>query len=237
MNKESTDTQWGMRSNQQLARYLAIREIPSLVYEAVNLEGIIMTLPEIQTILDGITVGGHKISDQNIVINQSKTWKHLFSLLDRNIFEFSKPVALSLHKIAGEEETFEWGVFRSGNVTISGSEYIPPTPDKLDTIWNQLEIELQDIPDIYDKAISCFLQMARNQFFWDVNKRMGRFMMNGILLQEGYPVINVPVKKQLEFNRLMLEFYASNNMKSMNKFLRNCIDKNIISNFKQKNTA
>jgi Fic family protein len=228
-----TDTYWEMIPNKKLAKHLAIREVPSLVYEAVNLEGITMTLPEVQTILDGVTVGGHKISDQNIVINQAKTWTYLFTLLDEGTFEFSKSIALSLHNIAGQEEAFEWGVFRSGNVSIAGTDYEPPPPEKLDAIWLQTEFELEQIKDIYDQAIAAFLKMSRAQFFWDVNKRMGRFMMNGILLNSGFPIINVPVKKQLIFNKLMLEFYSSNDMKKMNVFLRDCLNEKIIENFKR----
>ena len=56
--------------------------------------------------------------------------------------------------------------------------------------------------------------------------------MNGILLKEGYPIINVPVKRQLEFNTLMLEFYSSNDMKKMNHFLRSCINEKILANFR-----
>lgn len=227
-----SDTYWNMIPNKKMAKHLAIREVPSLVYEAVNLEGVLMTLPEIQTILDGVTVGGHKISDQNMVINQANAWKRIFELIDGNKFKFSKPVTLELHALAGKEEAFEWGVFRSGNVSISGSGYEPPSPDILDKIWSQTESEVELITDVYDKAIAAFLKMARAQFFWDVNKRMGRFMMNGILLNEGYPVINVPVKRQLEFNTLMLEFYASDDMSGMNEFLRSCINEKIISNFK-----
>ncbi|MGB5230274.1 MAG: Fic family protein [Desulfoprunum sp.] len=226
------DTYWNMIPNRKLAKHLAMRDVPSLVYEAVNLEGIAITLPEVQTILDGVTVGGHKISDQNIVIHQADTWAHLFKLIDANRFEFSKAIALELHGIAGKEEAFEWGVFRSGNVAIGGSEYEPPAPDKLDALWLETESQLNQMEDVYDKAIAAFLQMARVQFFWDVNKRMGRFMMNGILLDEGYPIINVPMRKQLEFNTLMLEFYSSNDMKKMNRFLRDCLHEKIIANFR-----
>ena len=215
-----------------MAKHLAIREVPSLVYEAVNLEGVLMTLPEVQTILNGVTVGGHKISDQNMVINQANTWERIFELIEENRFKLSKPIALELHALVAKEEAFEWGVFRSGNVSISGSEYEPPSPDQLDEIWLEMESEVGIITDAYDKAISAFLKMARTQFFWDVNKRMGRFMMNGILLKEGFPTINVPVKRQLEFNTLMLEFYASNDMSGMNKFLRSCVNQKMISNFK-----
>ena len=81
-----------------------------------------------------------------------------------------------------------------------------------------------NITDIYHKAIFVFLQMARNQFFYDVNKRMGRFMMNGILLHTGYPAINLPAKKQLEFNTLMLEFYSSNDCTEMTAFMMSCLE-------------
>ena len=86
--------------------------------------------------------------------------------------------------------------------------------------------------DIYDQAMTAFLRMARAQFFWDVNKRMGRFMMNGILLVAGFPIINVPAKKQKEFNQLMLDFYNTGAMASMNTFLRGCVNPRIIENFK-----
>lgn len=79
------------------------------MYEAVNLEGIAITLPEAQTILDGVTVGGHKISDQNIFIHQANTWRHLFQLFETNTFQFSISIAVELHNIAGKEEAFEWG--------------------------------------------------------------------------------------------------------------------------------
>ena len=65
-----------------------------------------------------------------------------------------------------------------------------------------------DNEKIYTNAISLFLQMARMQFFYDANKRLGRLMMNGILLTNGLPAINLPAKKQLEFNQLMLDFLS-----------------------------
>lgn len=227
----STDTKWGMTPNIPLAKQLARREVPSLVYNAVNLEGVAMTLPEVQTILDGITVGGHRISDQNMAQNQAKTWQYIFELVDAGTFTFTKETALKLHSIAAEEEALEWGKFRTGYVSITGSEHEPPAPTGLDEKWLDMETIIFEQVDIYDRAIVAFLQMARNQFFWDVNKRTGRFMMNGILLSQGYPIINVPAKRQQEFNTLMLNFYTTNDMQPMNQFLRSCIDEKLMKNF------
>lgn len=62
-------------------------EIASFVCDAVDLEGIHFTLPEIQTLLEGITVGGHKLSDQQIAINQSNAWRFLFTDIRENKFQ------------------------------------------------------------------------------------------------------------------------------------------------------
>lgn len=210
--------------NKAKALALAKREISVLVYDAVRLEGINFTLPEIQTLLDGITVGGHKISDQMIATNQADTWKSLFKLVENNAFAVSKQVACNLHAIAGREEALEWGQFRTGMVTIAGTDYLPPEPTLLNQQFEALVASLPSCSDIYDQAIHVFLSMARNQFFYDVNKRMGRFMMNGVLLSAGYPVINVPAKRQLEFNELMLKFYSSGDEAEMNIFMRSCVD-------------
>ncbi len=88
--------------------------------------------------------------------------------------------------------------------------------------------QLDNRQDIYDQAITIFLTMARTQFFYDVNKRMGRFMMNGLLLSNGFPAINLPASRQLEFNNHMIEFYESGDPKKMNTFLRSCLQQRVI---------
>ena len=73
--QEMRDIYWQMLPNKDKALMLAKRQLAELVCDAVNLEGINYTLPEVQTLLDGITVGGHKLTDQQIVLNQSKAWR------------------------------------------------------------------------------------------------------------------------------------------------------------------
>ncbi len=57
---------------------------------------------------------------------------------------------------------------------------------------------------------------------------MGRFAMNGLLIQSGFPAINLPAKRKLEFNQLMLAFYETGDQKQMNVFLRSCLDERAI---------
>ncbi|MEO5342505.1 MAG: Fic family protein [Gammaproteobacteria bacterium SHHR-1] len=220
----ATDKHWKIQPDVDRALMLAQRQISVFVYDAVNLEGIAFTLPEIQTLLDGITVGGHKLSDQQVAINQGNTWRFLIKEIKQGRFSLHMAFAKSLHSIAGKEDALNWGDFRNGNVTIAGTDYTPPDWTLLPGLYADLLQQIEQIDDIYDQAICVFLDMARQQYFFDVNKRMGRFMMNGLLLSNGYPAINLPARRQLEFNQLMLEFYSSGDMSPMNKFMRSCLD-------------
>jgi prophage maintenance system killer protein len=222
------DKKWNIQPSQKKALMIAKKQLAELVYDAVNLEGIPFTLPEIQTLLDGITDGGHKLSDQQIALNQKNAWLELFQSVSSYSFELSIKYVCKLHSIAAKEDALEWGVFRKGKVTISGTDYEPLEHNRLESIFHDLISESERYEDVYDWAIHIFLQMDRTQFLVDVNKRMGRFMMNGILLEKGNPIINLPVKRQLEFNTKMIRFYDSGEEEEMNAFLRDCLSPKIL---------
>jgi len=230
---QNKDHYWKMTPNKPKAIMLANRELSCFVYDAVKLEGINFTLPEIQTLLDGITVGGHKLKDQQIAVNQANAWHLLFDWLENDQFEISIYKACLLHAVAAKEDSLTWGEFRSGQVTIAGTVYLPPNAEELIKLFTLMTDMLFDYNDIYDQAIHIFLTMARYQFFYDVNKRIGRFMMNGHLLSNGFPAINLPANRQLEFNQLMLDFYQSGNQKPMNAFMRSCLDKRFVEIMKE----
>ncbi len=160
------------------ALMIAKRQLAEFVYDAVNLEGLNFSLPEIQTLLDGVTVGGHKLSDQQIAVNQGNAWRKLFELVLKKSFSISIETVCELHKIAAKEEALTWGEFRTGSVYISGTSYAQPHHSELNSRFVEMLSEMGNLGDVFDRAIHLFLIMARTQFFYDVNKRMGRFIMN-----------------------------------------------------------
>lgn len=214
-----------IQPNKEQALMLAKRQLAAFVCDSVNLEGIHFTLPEVQTLLDGITVGGHKLNDELITLNQANAWRFLFDAIEKKQFSLHKSFVCTLHQLAAKEEALRWGQFRDGGVTIAGTTYLPPPASQLNALWETVtQITPQKTEDFYDCAIGLFLDMARIQFFYDVNKRTGRLMMNGILLNMGYPAINLPAKHQLRFNELMLQFYSSNDKYDMTVFMKSCLD-------------
>ncbi len=195
------------------------RYIAQLVYDTAALEDSPFTFPEVQTLLDGVTVGGHKLSDQKLITNQRDSWDLLFKLVEDEGFFPEKDIACSLQKEVAKEEALEWGCFRSGGVRISGTEYKPPNHACLDSKWLEMTSFVSGVENVKDRAMLLFLEMARNQFFWDGNKRTGRLMMNGVLLSHGISPILIPAKEKLAFNSKMINYYSSGDAKEMMKFM------------------
>lgn len=193
--------------DREMAYFLAKRSKVEYVYNVIHLEGNPMTYPEVQTLLEGITVGGHKISDERQVLNQNKAVECLFELVRSGKFEMSKEVFCRLNHLVAMEESIEWGVFRRGQVAIGGTDYMPPQAKELDDIFS---MGLERIKEIRHPAIMAFVFFGfgcHNQFFWDGNKRTSRLMANGILMQNGYPILNIKAKDALAFNKTMVDFY------------------------------
>ena len=200
--------------------FLAKKDKIDFVYNTAALEGNAMTYPEVATLLEGITVGGHKLSDEQQILNQNRSVDLLFQLLTSGNFLLDKKTICSLHAQVAKDEALTWGKFRNGNVNIGGTDYLPPSPDKLDTIFNQGIAVIKEINHPIIAALTYFLFGARTQFFFDGNKRVSRLMMNGILLSNGYPMLNIKAKNKLTFNQQMILFYDSGNYISALEYLR-----------------
>lgn len=200
--------------------FLAKKDKIDFIYNTSALEGNMMTYPEVETLLEGITVGGHKLSDEHQILNQNRSVNLLFSMLDRDAFALNKEILCSLHAEVARDEALSWGEFRDGNVNIGGTDYFPPSPDVLNQVFSKGIVEIEQIEHPILRGLVYFLFGARSQFFYDGNKRVSRLMMNGILLSHGYPMLNIKAKDKLEFNKRMIVFYDTADYGSALIYLR-----------------
>lgn len=205
--------------NQKFFIAMAKKDRVDFIYNTSALEGNAMTYPEVSTLLDGITVGGHKLSDEQQILNQNRSLNLLFSMIEEGKFALDKNTLLQLHKNVAFEEALSWGEFRSSGVHIGGTDYLPPKADNLDAIFSDGIKEIKKISNPIIQAITYFLFGAKSQFFYDGNKRVSRLMMNGILLHYGYPILNIKAKDKLKFNQIMIEFYNKESIENSIRYL------------------
>lgn len=216
------------------ARFRFHRMLPEFVWDASMLEGNPFTLPEVQTLLDGVTVGGRKLSDQAQVLNLAASATHLLALVKKHAFALNKTIFCELHERVAREEALEWGVFRgegtethfTPDVALGAKGRYTPLPTcagapALNRVFQQGVAALADCPP-FERATGFFLFGALQQFFFDGNKRTSRFMMNGVLMSHGIDAISVPAARAHEFNEKMVDFYQTRDGTDMIAFLAEC---------------
>lgn len=213
------------KRNKSLAIMQAKRMLPEYVFDTAQLENNPLTFPEVKTLIDGITVGGHKIRDVEQVLNIQNAWSLLFEFLKKNEFVPNKEIFISINSSIAREEALSVGSFRTGQVSIAGTKsYVAPNFKDLDSIFEKEIKKILEIGDPIKKAIFIFLWGCLNQFFWDGNKRTSRIISNGILLNEGIGIFNIKTKDIAQFNSLMIDFYDSKIADNIFKFLyKKCI--------------
>lgn len=208
--------------------------LSEFVWDASVLEGNPITFPEVKTLLEGITVGGHKISDQQQVLNLAESSKDLLDQVRNRSFALTKKTFTALHSIVAREEALEWGVFRGegqeDNYTphVALGRYgrytpLPTRPDapELNAKYQEGISAIEQLPP-FERATVFFLFGAFQQFFFDGNKRTSRLMMNGILMSNGMDAISIPAAKAQEFNEKMVAFYVGKDATEMMTFLALC---------------
>ena len=65
---------------------MAHKDKVDFIYNTSALEGNSMTYPEVETLLGGITVGGHKLSDEQQILNQNRSINLLFKMIKNDDF-------------------------------------------------------------------------------------------------------------------------------------------------------
>ena len=208
--------------NKARAIFRARKALEEIVYDTVALEGNPFTFPEVKTLMEGTTVGGRRIEDAQQVLNQARSWRELIGRVESGAFRLDRTTFEQLHAHVAYEEALEWGCLRTGDVRIAGTRHEPPDARSLPARMESALETIRRIEGLHRKAIATFLWTAANQPFWDGNKRTGRLMMNGMLLEQGHDILTVAAAKRLEFNEKMILFYDTGNGAQMLRFMGGC---------------
>jgi hypothetical protein len=62
--------------------FLAKKILVVSIYNSAHLEGINVTFPDTQTIVDGVTVSNMKTDDLQVILNLKNAWKYTFDRIE-----------------------------------------------------------------------------------------------------------------------------------------------------------
>ncbi|MGR3741194.1 Fic family protein [Companilactobacillus sp. DQM5] len=188
-----------------------------LVHTNSRFEGVNTTLPQTQTIMDGLGVSGVSTDDIETIVNLKRGWQYVTESKEPFTIEFQK----NINKIVAARDSLDPGQFRSedaeGGVNIGSDDFTPPpfNEEKEKNYFDKLM--LSDISTT-EKALTLMYHNMRGQLFWDGNKRTATLAANKIMIDGGAGLINVPLNKWEEWNTKITEFYKSGNMENIKKW-------------------
>ena len=195
--------------------FLAKKKWDENVYCGMKMENRAVTFPQTRTILDGVNVPGAQLDDIQAILNMRDAWRFLLDTMDEPL---TLEYICKLNAYIARNEALVWGKLRTGQVGISGTDYLPPIPDEAEC-RAALDRILSADTTATEKALNAFAWGTRSQLFWDGNKRTSLTVANKILLQAGAGMLTVQEKNMEQFNEQLLAFYNTGDAEPLKSFL------------------
>lgn len=210
------------------------KSLPELVWNAAALEGNTFTLPQVQTLLDGVTVGGKKLEEAEQILALGEGMELMISAVRDGSFSLDKEMSDRVHAVVAKHEAIESGMFRGegranggGSVSLASGGSVEGDPHgeggvQLQADYTNLLAALGTLADPRAHALVYFASATRSQFYFDGNKRTARIMMTGTLIQSGFEPVNIPYARQEEFNVALDELFRTDDGTRLIDFLTTC---------------
>mgnify|MGYP003252007026 FL=1 len=202
--------------NKSQSLFLAKKGQIKNIYCGMKMENRAVTLDQTRAILNGVNVPNVQLDDIQAILNMRDAWKFLLNTVSETItFEYW----CKLNEYIARNEALEWGKLRTGNVGISGTDYVPPIPEKEQVITTLEDIVSDKDITATEKALEIFVWGTKGQYFWDGNKRTSLMLANKILISAGAGIMTITDKYMEQFNVLLLEYYNTEKSSELKRFL------------------
>jgi Fic family protein len=160
-------------------------------YNSNAIEGNSLTLRETMLVLkEGITIGGKSLREHLEVTNHKAAIDFVYSLQKKDAI--SENDVLEIHALILDRiEPQSAGFYRRERIRISGSDYSPPSPEKVPKLMSGFAETFKDepedaIPAVEFSAFAHFKLVDIHPFI-DGNGRTARLLMNLFLMRHGFP--------------------------------------------------
>lgn len=161
-------------------------------YNSNAIEGNTLTLQETALVLEGITVDKKPLKDHLEAVGHRDAFLYVQDLVKNNI-PFSESIIKQIHTLVLMDRPDDRGVYRRIPVRIMGAFHVPPDPILVPEQMENLITEFAGNKKLHpiERAALFHLKFEGIHPFVDGNGRTGRLILNLMLMQAGYPPINV----------------------------------------------
>ncbi len=164
-------------------------------YESNRIEGNTLTLSETHLVVnEGVTIGGKSMREHLEVINHQEAIALIYDFVERKI-KLNPYYLKQIHAIVlNGIDKRNAGVYRNVPVRISGRKHMPPEPYLIEKLMEDYFLFYETQKDTLHPVIlaaEMHERLVSIHPFIDGNGRTSRLVMNLILLQNGFTIVNL----------------------------------------------
>ena len=225
------------------ALMVANKMFENLIYDISLSEGNSMTLLETASTLSGKVPKNVKVKDVILVTNLKNGYDYIFEKIKENNFYFDKDTFCMVNRLVASNENFDnLGGFRHHNIKIAGAKHTGVAVPNLEMSFFEVLNKYCDDKRDGIKNVDLFLDLCKNQYFGDGNKRTAQLMMCGLLVSDGYAPFSINFRDD-KYSKALVNFYDDESKRDiiLKKLLneqkevtKSFLDKDELKSFREK---
>ena len=188
-----------------------------LSWKSSQIEGNTYSLLETEVLLsENIPAEGKQKDEATMLLNHKKALDYIYE--GRVVFSPLRTSAIEdIHSLLIADLGVSKNI-RKRIVGITGTSYTPPDNEfQIREFLDRACEVINSRASIFEKALLAVLFISYIQPFEDGNKRTGRIMGNGILIEKGYCPLSYRSVKPVDYKKAMILFYEQNNIAAYKK--------------------
>jgi prophage maintenance system killer protein len=209
------------------SQFIARKYIKENIYGLAKMELPHITFPQTEEILENSKLSGVTSETVLTVINIRNAWNFILDSFDD---EITKATVMMMHAKIAYDQAMDWGVFCTGQVGVSGTNYTPVNPreepGKLESLFDEIFAKFTTYKEQFpiEATLDYLTSAIKNQFFWDGNKQTALAVANLALLQSGNGVIGLDEDNFQAVSTALTQYYNTDDKRPLVDVLyRKCI--------------
>ena len=196
-------------------------------YNSNAIEGNTLTLRETALVLKGVTIDKKPLKEHLEAVGHRDAFLYVQQLVSEKV-TITEKVIKDIHSLVLIDRPEDKGIYRSIPVRIMGAHHEPPQPYLVPVQMEQLIAkQTREKRHPIEKAALFHLDIEGIHPFIDGNGRTGRLILNLMLMQFGYPPINVKFADRRRYYDCFDSYYRDNNAAPMVKILTEYLEERL----------
>ncbi len=196
-----------------------------LTHHSTAIEGNSLSQSETQIVIEkGITIGGKSMLEHLEVIGHKEALDFVIELAEADTPIGEREIREIHALVMKGQDAGDRGRYRNLDVKAAGTEYVYPSHLRLPELM-ELFVAWLETAETHpvDLATEAHLRFVTIHPFRDGNGRVGRLLMNLLLLRHGYPIAILRVQQRAEYIAALELAQSSSNREALDRLVRTAV--------------